>query len=93
MKKHWIFHKYKWTTDTTQIAYSRGLFSDDFGEVRYQTGECECGAIKMREIYLSESKLDWEMKEPLIKYQIDVAKRLEKLGRHNDAIEILKIRF
>lgn len=93
MKKHWIFHKYKWTTDSILPLYYSGLFSDGFGEVRFQTGNCECGAWKMRQINVSPEELRWEQVKPLMRYQLDVANRLSKEGRYKAATEVLKIRF
>lgn len=88
MKKHWIFHKYKWETYHIAPVFVTGFFEDYTLQRRFQNGQCECGAYKYREI---DVNLEDEMKIQLIDYKIKVAKELENRGEIEKAIEVLKI--
>jgi hypothetical protein len=88
MKKHWIFHKYKWETYHTAPVFVTGFFQDYSLERRFQEGHCDCGAYKFREI---DVDIFAEMDMAFIDYKIGVAKKLEADGRIEDAISVLKV--
>lgn len=88
MKRHWIFHKYKWETYHTAPVFVNGFFQDYTLQRRFQCGTCECGANKYREI---DVNLEDEMDMVFIDYKLKVAKELEKRGDIEKAIEVLKI--
>ena len=88
MKKHWIFHKYKWETYNTAPVFVTGYFQDYTLQKRFQSGQCECGAYKYREI---DVNLEDEMDIQFIDYKIKVAKELENRGDVEKAIEVLKL--
>ena len=88
MRKHWIFHKYKWETYHTAPVFVTGFFQDYSLERRFQSGECECGAYKLREI---DVNLEDEMDMQFIDYKTKVAKELASKGEIEKAIEVLKI--
>lgn len=88
MRKHWIFHKYKWETYNTAPVFVIGFFQDYTLQRRFQTGNCPCGAYKYREI---DVDVDLEMKIALGEWKMKVAEKLKNDGRINDAIEVLKL--
>ena len=88
IRKHWIFHKYKWETYHTAPVFVTGFFQDYTLQRQFQCGTCECGANKYREI---DVNLEDEIEMATIKWQLNVAKELEKRGEIDKAIEVLKV--
>lgn len=88
MKKHWIFHKYKWETYCTAPVFVTGFFQDYTLQRRFQSGQCKCGAYRYREI---DVNLEDEMEMEMIEWRLNVAKELEKRGEIDKAIEVLKL--
>ena len=88
MKKHWIFHKYKWETYHTAPVFVIGFFQDYTLERRFQSGSCECGAYKYREVDVDPME-EWE--QQMIAWRLKVADDLVKAGRVDTAIEVLKL--